>query len=70
MRLDDQELTENCRDNIGLLFGSETLAQAEALLAGEQRFLAIAAPGRNLEGCALHRRLLEAYDKAQRHCRP
>lgn len=43
------------------LFGAATLAQAEALLAGEQRFFAIDAPGEAFAGCALHARLLDAF---------
>ena len=45
------------------LYGSSALARAEALLAREQRFFAIAAPGIELTGCAMHQRLLEAYAK-------
>jgi hypothetical protein len=43
------------------LFGEATLAQAEALLAGEQRFFGIVAPGEDFAGCALHARLLDAF---------
>ena len=47
------------------LFGPETVATAEALRDGTQRFFATATPGEDLKGCALHQRLLEAYGKAQ-----
>lgn len=45
------------------LYGGTTLAMAEALLRREQRFLALAAPGVNLNGCHMHQRLLAAYGK-------
>ncbi|WIM06690.1 MAG: 30S ribosomal protein S12 methylthiotransferase accessory factor YcaO [Candidatus Nitricoxidivorans perseverans] len=45
------------------LYGATTLETAEALLRREQRFSGIDAPGRDFEGCDLHRRLLEAYGK-------
>lgn len=46
------------------LYGEEALEQAQALLEGEVRFFGVEAPGMGLEGCAMHRRLLEAYGKA------
>ncbi|MGE0079859.1 MAG: 30S ribosomal protein S12 methylthiotransferase accessory factor YcaO [Thiohalomonadaceae bacterium] len=45
------------------LYGTEALAQAQALLVGELRFPGLHAPGLTLEGCDLHQRLLRAYDK-------
>lgn len=45
------------------LYGAETLRQAEALLNGERSFFGMAAPGLGLDGCTLHQRLLQAYDK-------
>ncbi|MBK1681778.1 30S ribosomal protein S12 methylthiotransferase accessory factor YcaO [Rhodocyclus tenuis] len=42
------------------MFGAATLAQAEAMLAGERRAFGIAAPGEDFAGCALHARLLAA----------
>ena len=48
------------------LFGPATLERAKALLTREERFFGMAAPGLALEGCALHRRLLDAYDKVRR----
>jgi len=47
------------------LYSPEVLTQAEAMLAGEQRFFGITAPGLNLEGCDMHRRLLAAYAKVR-----
>jgi ribosomal protein S12 methylthiotransferase accessory factor len=45
------------------LYGSATVASAEAMLRREQRFFGIEAPGLTLEGCDMHRRLLAAYAK-------
>lgn len=47
------------------LFDVETLETAEALLNGTQRFFAVATPGGTLKGCALHQRLLAAYEKVR-----
>lgn len=63
--LDELESTAACRDALELLHGGDILAQAEAMLAGEQRFFAATAPGPDLRGSAMHRRLLEAYAKTQ-----
>ncbi|MDA8259391.1 MAG: 30S ribosomal protein S12 methylthiotransferase accessory factor YcaO [Betaproteobacteria bacterium] len=45
------------------LYGSATLAAAEAMLRGEQRCFGIEAPGLALKGCDLHQALLAAYAK-------
>ncbi len=45
------------------LYGSDTLRLAQALLAGEERFFGLHAPGLTLQGCAMHQRLLAAYAK-------
>jgi ribosomal protein S12 methylthiotransferase accessory factor len=63
--LDELEMTDDCRDALEQLHGSGIVAQAEAMLAGEQRFFAAAAPGPDLRGSAMHQRLLDAYLKAQ-----
>lgn len=65
LRLDDLERVDACRDALEQLFGGDTVAQAEAMLDGSQRFFAVAAPGLALAGCGLHQRLLAAYEKAQ-----
>ncbi|MDP2809043.1 MAG: 30S ribosomal protein S12 methylthiotransferase accessory factor YcaO [Rhodocyclaceae bacterium] len=54
---------EGHRDALRHLYGSATLETAGALLRREQRFLAIEAPGMDLDGCELHQRLLAAYGK-------
>ena len=45
------------------LYGSATVARAEAMLRREQNFFGIEAPGMELKGCDLHQRLLAAYGK-------
>lgn len=59
----DLEDVESYRPALEQLYGAATLAQAQALLAREQRFFGIAAPGSLLQGCDIHRRLLAAYGK-------
>jgi len=51
------------RGALGHLYGDATVASAEAMLRQEQRFFGVTAPGMDLEGCDMHRRLLAAYDK-------
>jgi ribosomal protein S12 methylthiotransferase accessory factor len=63
--LDELEMTDACRDALEQLHGGDVVATAEAMLAGEQRFFAAAAPGLDLKGSAMHQRLLEAYAKGQ-----
>ena len=48
------------------LYGSSTLGKAQALLARNERFFGIQAPGLTLNGCEMHHRLLDAYDKVHR----
>lgn len=50
-------------DALKHLYGEDTLQQAQMLLNGEQRFFGLRAPGMALEGCDMHHRLLEAYEK-------
>ncbi|MDP1607296.1 MAG: 30S ribosomal protein S12 methylthiotransferase accessory factor YcaO [Rhodocyclaceae bacterium] len=70
IRLDDAERAAACDDALRQLYGAAVVEQAEALLDGEQRFFAIAAPGLTLAGCAMHQRLLAAYDKVHRRAAP
>lgn len=48
------------------LFGAETVAQAQALVSRETQFFGLSTLGPNMEGSTMHRRLLEAYAKAQK----
>ena len=49
--------------NLQLLFGAETLRQAQALISGEERFFGLGNLGPNMEGSDMHQRLLAAYRK-------
>ena len=60
VRLDEPE---NFRQALELLYGAETLAMAEALLDGSERFFGLETLGPNFEGSAMHQNLLAAYDK-------
>lgn len=51
------------RNALEHLYGTTTVATAEALLTNEQRFFGLAAPGLDLKGCDMHQRLLAAYGK-------
>ena len=59
----DLDDVENHRRALTLLYGTETVRQAEALLAREERFFGLCALGPNMEGSAMHQTLLAAYDK-------
>ena len=54
---------EGQRRTLELLYGKDTVATAEGLLDGTQRFFALEAPGLALKGCDMHQRLLAAYGK-------
>jgi ribosomal protein S12 methylthiotransferase accessory factor len=51
------------RSTLEQLYGGTTLASAEALLTGAQRFFDVPAPGLAFKGCDMHQRLLAAYNK-------
>ena len=59
----DLDDVEDHRRALTLLYGAETVRQAEALLAREERFFGLCALGPNMEGSAMHQTLLAAYDK-------
>jgi ribosomal protein S12 methylthiotransferase accessory factor len=46
-----------------LLYGAQTLRQAQALLRREERFFSLNTLGPNMEGSEIHQKLLAAYDK-------
>jgi ribosomal protein S12 methylthiotransferase accessory factor len=60
MNLED---VDNQRRSLALLYGAETLRQAEALLDGSERFFGLETLGPDMEGSAMHQTLLAAYDK-------
>ncbi|MEZ5742026.1 MAG: 30S ribosomal protein S12 methylthiotransferase accessory factor YcaO [Burkholderiaceae bacterium] len=52
-----------CDDALVLMYGEPTLARARAMLAGNECFAGVAAPGLSLVGCDMHQRLLAGYGK-------
>lgn len=53
----------NYRRSMELLYGVESVRQAEALLNGSERFFGLDTLGVDMEGSAMHQTLLAAYDK-------
>ena len=45
------------------MFGAETMRQAQALIAGKERFFGLHTLGVDMEGSPMHQTLLAAYDK-------
>ena len=66
LKLCDSGDYEPYRQSLENLYGERALKQAETLLTRQQRFFGIKAPGNDLNGFALHQRLLDAYDKVHR----
>ncbi len=66
LKLDDMDKDnahKNYSRSLRLLYGEETVRQADALLNRTERFFGLAALGDNYEGSAMHQSLLAAYDK-------
>ncbi|NHZ83908.1 30s ribosomal protein S12 methylthiotransferase accessory protein YcaO [Massilia sp. CCM 8695] len=57
------EDVENYRRSMNLLYGEETVRQAEALLDRSERFFGLETLGTDMQGSAMHQTLLAAYDK-------
>ena len=60
MNLDD---ADNHRRALVLLYGADTVRQADALLDRRERFFGLDTLGADFEGSAMHQTLLVAYDK-------
>jgi ribosomal protein S12 methylthiotransferase accessory factor len=60
LNLDD---TDNYRRSLTLLYGAETLRQAQALLDRSEKFFGLDTLGEDMQGSAMHQTLLKAYDK-------
>ena len=60
MNLDD---ADNYGRSLNLLYGVETVRQAQALLNRSERFFGLDILGADMEGSPMHRSLLVAYDK-------
>lgn len=54
---------DNYRRSLALLYGAETVRQAEALLDRSERFFGLETLGADMQGSAMHQTLLAAYDK-------
>jgi ribosomal protein S12 methylthiotransferase accessory factor len=54
---------DNYRRAMVLLYGADTVRQAEALLDRSERFLGLETLGADMQGSAMHQTLLAAYDK-------
>lgn len=54
---------DNFRRSMTLLYGADTVRQAEALLDRSERFFGLDTLGADMEGSAMHQTLLAAYDK-------
>ena len=52
--------------NLQLLYGTDTLRQAQALLEGDERFFGLNNLGPNMEGSQTHQQILAAYRKIWR----
>ena len=57
------ENVETHRHALNLLYGAQTVRQAEALLARSERFFGLETLGEDMQGSAMHQSLLAAYDK-------
>jgi ribosomal protein S12 methylthiotransferase accessory factor len=57
------ENTDDFRRSLALLYGVESLRQAEALLDRSERFFGLDTLGPDMQGSAMHQTLLKAYDK-------
>ena len=55
--------TDDYQRALVLLYGAETVRQASALLDRSERFFGLVTLGADMEGSAMHRTLLVAYDK-------
>ena len=59
----DLDGVDDYRRSLALLYGAESLRQAEALLDRSERFFGLMTLGADMEGSAMHQTLLAAYDK-------
>ena len=57
------EHTQPFNANLSLMYGAETLQQAQQLLNRESRYFGLNNLGANMEGSEMHKQLLLAYHK-------
>jgi ribosomal protein S12 methylthiotransferase accessory factor len=55
---------DNYRRSLVLLYGAESVRQAEALLDRSERFFGLETLGVDMQGSAMHQTLLAAYNKS------
>ncbi len=60
LKLDD---ASDYQHSLSLLYGAETLRQAQALLDRSERFFGLVDLGKDMQASAMHQSLLAAYDK-------
>ena len=53
--------------NLTLMYGKETLAQAQRLVNQEEQYFGLGNLGANMEGSKMHQDLLAAYGKVWRN---
>ncbi|MDY7579236.1 30S ribosomal protein S12 methylthiotransferase accessory factor YcaO [Herbaspirillum sp. RTI4] len=54
---------DNYRRSLDMLYGADTVRQAEALINRQERFFGLDTLGEDMQGSAMHQTLLAAYDK-------
>ncbi len=59
----DLNNVNNYRRSLNLLYGEQTVRQAQALLDSSERFFGLDTLGADMEGSTMHQSLLAAYDK-------
>ncbi len=59
----NMEGAERYQPGLSLLYGTGTLARAQALIDGSERFFGLGSPGLTMDGCDMHQRLLAAWRK-------
>lgn len=57
------ESIENYHRSLVMMYGAETVRQAQALLDRSERFFGLEPLGPDMQGSAMHQTLLAAYDK-------
>jgi ribosomal protein S12 methylthiotransferase accessory factor len=63
IKLHQQRNYEDYMDSLKLMYGEETIADAIALLEGEDSFYGLHSPGLSLDGFTTHQKLLQGYAK-------
>ncbi len=66
IKLHQQRSYEDYTDSLNLMYGEDTIADAIALLEGDDNFYGLHSPGLSLEGFSTHQKLLQGYAKLHR----